>query len=149
MSLRSRSAAPIIVRFIDEATKRHGGHQWVSTPSLLRKGSGNRPAFTVVPRRQILACCQARRQPNSQRTVALDRRWDQLNRLPDLGHVRHDESDRLGCSDSSLSARELAYCFLRLGNLDSGAFERLGRYNAALWKQAPQTLFLLGPIRRC
>jgi hypothetical protein len=49
----------------------------------------------------------------------------------------------LSCSDSSLSERELTYCFLRLGNLDSGAFERLGRYNAALWKQTAQTLLLI------
>jgi hypothetical protein len=62
--------------------------------------------------------------------------------------MRRDEYDRVNCDDSSLSARELTYCFLRLGNLDSGAFERLGRYNAALWKQTAQTLFLLGPIRR-
>jgi len=47
-----------------------------------------------------------------------------------------------------LSARELTYCFLRLGNLDNGAFERLGRYNAALWKQTAQTLLLLGSTRR-
>jgi hypothetical protein len=58
-----------------------------------------------------------------------------------------DESDRLSCSDSSLSARELTYCFLRLGNLDGGAFERLGRYNAALWKQTAQTL-LPRPLRK-
>jgi hypothetical protein len=32
----------------------------------------------------------------------------------------------------------------RLGNLDSAAFERLGRYNAASWKQTTQTLMLLG-----
>jgi hypothetical protein len=44
--------------------------------------------------------------------------------------VMRGEDDRLSCSDPSLSARELTYCFLRLGNLDSGAFERLGRYNA-------------------
>jgi len=49
---------------------------------------------------------------------------------------------------ASMSARELTYCFLRLGNLDSGAFERLGRYNAALWKQTAQTLLLLQTIRR-
>jgi hypothetical protein len=53
------------------------------------------------------------------------------------------EDDRLNCSDPLLSARELTYCFLRLGNLDNGAFERLGRYNAALWKQTAQTLLLL------
>jgi hypothetical protein len=64
-----------------------------------------------------------------------------FDELPD--HMR-DESD-LSCSGSSLSARELTYCFLRLGNLDGGAFERLGRYNAALWKEPAQTLFLLGP----
>jgi transposase-like protein len=32
--------------------------------------------------------------------------------------------------------------------LDHGAFDRLGRYNAALWKQTAQTLFLLQTIRR-
>jgi hypothetical protein len=48
----------------------------------------------------------------------------------------------------ALSPRELTHCFLRLGNLDGGAFERLGRYNAALWKQTAQTLLLLGSIRR-
>jgi hypothetical protein len=62
--------------------------------------------------------------------------------------VMRGEDDRLSCSDPPLSARELTYCFLRLGNLDNGAFERLGRYNAALWKQAAQTLLLLGPTRR-
>jgi hypothetical protein len=73
--------------------------------------------------------------------------YDELSdQTPD--HVTRDESDRLNCSDPSSSARGLTYCFLRLGNLDSGAFERLGRYNAALWKQTAQTLFLLGPIRR-
>jgi hypothetical protein len=58
------------------------------------------------------------------------------------------EGDRLRCSGPALSPRELTYCFLRLGNLDGGAFERLGRYNAALWKQTAQTLLLLGFTRR-
>jgi hypothetical protein len=46
------------------------------------------------------------------------------------------------------SARDLTCCFLRLSNVDNGAFDRLGRYNAALWKQTAQTLFLLHSIRR-
>ena len=62
--------------------------------------------------------------------------------------VMRGEDDRHSCSDPPLSARELTYCFLRLGNLDNGAFERLGRYNAALWKQTAQTLLLLGSTRR-
>jgi hypothetical protein len=58
------------------------------------------------------------------------------------------EANRLGCNGPALSPRELTYCFLRIGNLDGGAFERLGRYNAALWKQTAQTLLLLGSTRR-
>jgi hypothetical protein len=46
------------------------------------------------------------------------------------------------------SVRDLTCCFLRLSNVDNGAFDRLGRYNAALWKQTAQTLFLLQAIRR-
>jgi hypothetical protein len=73
--------------------------------------------------------------------------YDELpDQTPD--HLTRDETEPRSFSDSSICARELTYCFLRLGNLDGGAFERLGRYNAALWKQTAQTLFLLGPVRR-
>jgi hypothetical protein len=41
------------------------------------------------------------------------------------------------------SRRELARCFLRLADLDNGIFERLGRYEAALWRQVRQTIFTL------
>jgi hypothetical protein len=60
--------------------------------------------------------------------------------------LKHDASL---CSALSLtSARDLTCCFLRLSNIDNGAFERLGRYNAGLWKQTAQTLFLLQTVRR-
>jgi hypothetical protein len=52
------------------------------------------------------------------------------------------------CRTLPASARDLTCCFLRLSNIDNGAFDRLGRYNAALWKQTAQTLFLLQTIRR-
>ena len=41
------------------------------------------------------------------------------------------------------SERALARCFLRLADLDNGIFERLGRYEAALWRQVRQTIFTL------
>jgi hypothetical protein len=44
-------------------------------------------------------------------------------------------------------SRSLTYCFLRLANLDNGVFERLGRYEAALWRQIVQTLFALQTLR--
>src|SRR6266571_3823457 len=55
------------------------------------------------------------------------------NGTSDLGDG--DEGiDRSGenCVDPS---RGLTHCFLRLAHLDPGTFERLGRYEAALWRQ--------------
>jgi hypothetical protein len=79
-------------------------------------------------------------------SVAEDRSEDRLDaREPTFEEA--DDSDQLDGGGRSLSARELTYCFLRLGNLDNGAFDRLGRYNTALWKQTVQTLLLLQSIR--
>ncbi len=47
-----------------------------------------------------------------------------------------------------ISSRDLAHCFQRLANLDAGVFERLGRYEATLWRQMVQIHFLLQPARR-
>lgn len=44
--------------------------------------------------------------------------------------------------------RDLSHAFQRLMNLDSGVFERLNRYEAALWRQTVQTLFALRLVRR-
>ena len=44
--------------------------------------------------------------------------------------------------------RLIAQCFLRLTNVDNGAFERIGRYEAMLWRQARQIFFTLEVLRR-
>jgi hypothetical protein len=75
-------------------------------------------------------------------------------RLPPFGFRLRQEEGLVGdeaatnCNFSPMSVRYLTCCFLRLSNVDNGAFDRLGRYNAALWKQTAQTLFLLHSIRR-
>jgi len=46
-------------------------------------------------------------------------------------------------SGSEPGRHELARAFLRLADLDSGIFERLGRYEAALWRQVRQTIATL------
>ena len=46
-------------------------------------------------------------------------------------------------SGRDANERELARCFLRLADLDNGIFERLGRYETALWRQVRQTIFTL------
>jgi hypothetical protein len=49
-----------------------------------------------------------------------------------------------GSSGSSVTnSREMTSCFLRLANLDNGVFERLGRYETALWRQIAQILLVL------
>jgi hypothetical protein len=43
--------------------------------------------------------------------------------------------------------RILSISFLRLANLDNGAFKRLNRYETALWRQAVQAMFVLRTIQ--
>jgi hypothetical protein len=71
-----------------------------------------------------------------------------------------DEETSLALSENEIEQREsanvgnintmrsLTFCFLRVANLDSGAFERLNRYQTALWRQTIQAVFALHPIRR-
>jgi hypothetical protein len=42
---------------------------------------------------------------------------------------------------------DIARCLLRLADLNNSVFERLGRYEAALWRQTRQTLFGLQAMR--
>jgi hypothetical protein len=54
-----------------------------------------------------------------------------------------------GCSRyPSKTNVEIARCFQRLANVDNGAFERLTRYETALWRQAERILFILKLVRR-
>ena len=41
---------------------------------------------------------------------------------------------------------DFARCFLRVADLDNGVFERLGRYEAALWRQVRQNSLYAGRI---
>ena len=63
---------------------------------------------------------------------------------------RKQVDDPIGASSDNPGAhsRDLTCCFLRLANLDSGVFERLGRYETALWRQIVQTLLVLRTPRR-
>jgi hypothetical protein len=48
----------------------------------------------------------------------------------------------------SSKSRALAQCFLRLSNLDPTLFDRVGSYEARLWRQAAQTIWMLDAMRR-
>ena len=57
--------------------------------------------------------------------------------------VMPDKSEPDGRSAIVSPIRDLTHSFQRQNNLDNGAFERLGRYEAALWRQMMKTLFIL------
>jgi hypothetical protein len=45
-------------------------------------------------------------------------------------------------------SRGIAQCFLRLSHLDPAMLDRVGRYEARLWRQAAQTIWTLEAMRR-
>jgi hypothetical protein len=49
---------------------------------------------------------------------------------------------------SSRETRQMTHTFQRLINLDGNVFERLGRYEAALWRQMLHTLFAIRSLSR-
>ena len=51
-------------------------------------------------------------------------------------------------NDYAAATRTLTYCFLRLANLDNAVFDRIGRYEASLWRQTLQTMLALGSARQ-
>jgi len=68
-----------------------------------------------------------------------------INDAPSLGN----QADG-GCRSMPLpnGCRDLTHSFQRLTNLDNGAFDRLGRYESALWRQVAQLLFVLQSLGR-
>jgi len=69
---------------------------------------------------------------------AEDEPRDSTNSVPAIDALAENATD---------PTRILTYCFLRLAHLDSGAFKRLNRYEAALWRQAVQVMVSLRAIQ--
>lgn len=50
--------------------------------------------------------------------------------------------------DDLIPVVDIARCFLRLAIYDRGLFERIGRYEKALWRQARQLIAMLDRVRK-
>jgi hypothetical protein len=91
-------------------------------------------------------------QPKSQEIIyARSERADSIDLDPD--RAAHGITSGLEARPGSepepaAPATELACCFLRLANLPSYPLDRLGRYEAILWRQAGQILFALHALDR-
>jgi hypothetical protein len=87
------------------------------------------------------------------RATAIETQFFAIEVDPLLSGEAHQTQPNMGPlevagADVILARRtpQLTAAFLRLANLDSAAFERLNRYEAALWRQAVQIIFALHPI---
>jgi len=70
--------------------------------------------------------------------------YDELDRAPTIASDSIEPRDRDRMSqEPSDSSQALADCFLQVSRLGYGAFDLLNRYEAALWRQAAQLLFIL------
>lgn len=71
---------------------------------------------------------------------------------PVIQHHRLAQCSNVGRTENSMedtdTVSHLAVRFLHLAAVDKGAFERLGRYETALWRQVCQTVFMLEVLRR-
>jgi hypothetical protein len=83
------------------------------------------------------------------RAVIPSRRSQDTHRAPDETSNEADTISAIDClaENAADPTRTLTYCFLRVTNLDNGAFKRLNRYEAALWRQTLQILVALRAIR--
>jgi hypothetical protein len=71
--------------------------------------------------------------------------WNEL----ESRRADHQAAGTFATSPSrGIAPRDLAHCFQRLANLNEAVFERLGRYETALWRQMLQTLLMLQSARR-
>jgi hypothetical protein len=68
-----------------------------------------------------------------------------INDAPSLGNQADGACRSMPLADG---CRDLTHSFQRLTNLDNGAFDRLGRYESALWRQVAQLLFVLQSLGR-
>ena len=73
--------------------------------------------------------------------------WNDLFSASDRPPQYSERSDPVVIDDPA-GKTEIGRCFLRLANLDNGAFDRLSRYETALWRQLAQLLFTLDSLRR-
>jgi hypothetical protein len=81
-----------------------------------------------------------------ERRAALDDRPSALGRDSSsiVFELKQEEESNGECelvNAEPMSIRDLTCCFMRLGNPGNGVFERLGRYNAVLWKQTANVVF--------
>jgi len=152
-----RAFERLLIRSIDPRTAIELAliHRLANLLWRLRRASAIETGLFEVQGEFLLAQRQssAREQPGAVQTAA---RLNGHGKMPGSnGPHEPPASDRESLSTSmhpplepGSKSRVIAQRFLRLSNLDPSLFDRVGRYEARLWRQAAQTIWTLDALRR-
>ncbi len=88
---------------------------------------------------------QKRRHPKAPARKALDVFYTVI---PSLSPAAQSNTDQQRESPNEIAHSGIARSFLRLASIDSGVFDRLGRYEMSLWRQTVQIVLLLNSVSR-
>ena len=110
----------------------------------IRRATTMETGLFEIQARQLL---EFRRQRDAQQSLV--RRFFPPADLNEAAESDPEHISQVAISGSNPDYRstDLAQCYLRLANLSSYPLDRLSRYEAALWRQAGQTMFALQALQ--
>jgi hypothetical protein len=129
-------------------------HRLASLLWRLRRASAIETGLFEIQGELLLARRQAPSPGPSTGTHPIPTRVNGYTKGPGSDGRRHPAGDQeplptsVGPLGSCSKARTIAQCFLRLSNLDPTLLDRVGSYEARLWRQAAQTIWTLDAMRR-
>jgi len=132
-------------------------HRLASLLWRLRRASAIETGLFEIQGELLLARQQdPSRGPSQSGTLATPTRVNGHSKGPgSSGRDHPPASDQEGLSTSmrpllrrSSKSQAIAQCFLRLSNLDPTLLDRVGGYEARLWRQAAQTIWTLEAMRQ-
>jgi hypothetical protein len=133
-------------------------HRLASLLWRLRRAIAIETGLFEIQSERLLACRQdPSRAPGELRTLPTPTRANGHSKVPrsNSGSPDRRASDHEPPSTSERpplrtwsKSRALAQCFLALSNLDPTLLDRVGSYEARLWRQAAQTIWTLETMRQ-
>ena len=131
-------------------------HRLASLLWRLRRASAIETGLFEIQGEPLLAHRQAPSPvPSQPGTYPIPTRVNGHTKGPGSDGRRHPDGDQeplptsVGPLGPCSKARTVAQCFLRLSNLDPTLLDRVGAYEARLWRQAAETIWTDGRCPKC
>jgi hypothetical protein len=113
----------------------------IQAESLRKRNARNAPNSEHLDKNKLSVFYRLIPPLASEGQIGLDQQSGDSNGKSESVQAEHFAKPKIVRSD-------IARSFLRLANLDSAAFDRLGRYEMSLWRQTVQIILLLNSINR-